>query len=266
MDKAIKLGPRLQKIASFVPRGTFLGDIGTDHAYLPVYLLQQNIIERAVGVDIHQGPYESALETVRAYGFENRIEIRLGNGLIPIKKKEIDTLVIAGMGGKTILEILRSNPAVLEEIDTIILQPQGAEGQVRQNLLLQGWKLSKECMVAEENLLYTVLCFSRFTGYDFKDMELRIKQMADEIAARMDQAVKNLAGDGRLIKFIWQLGPLLILDKEEQLLSIIKSAVQQRRKVIAQMAKTDRKAVKEAAWGLLEEIDILEGIKKWLFL
>ena len=155
----IKLGPRLQAVASYVPVGAVLGDIGTDHAYLPVYLLQQKIIRKAIGVEKHKGPYESALQNVRSYGLAEWIDIRFGDGLKPLQKAEVDTLTIAGMGGTTILEILAGNPPVLEAVTRLILQPQGAEAQVRLSLLDQGWKIVDECLVEEDNRIYNVLCF-----------------------------------------------------------------------------------------------------------
>jgi tRNA (adenine22-N1)-methyltransferase len=149
-DYILNLGPRLQVIASFIRAGSLLGDIGTDHAYLPVYLVQKGIIRRAVGVDIHEGPYRSALETVRTYGLSNLIEVRLGNGLRPLQPGEVNVLVVAGMGGNTILKILSASEDVLQEVEELVLQPQGAEGKVRRELLVRGWKIKEELLVEEE--------------------------------------------------------------------------------------------------------------------
>ncbi|NLM22003.1 MAG: SAM-dependent methyltransferase [Peptococcaceae bacterium] len=258
MNKLIKLGPRLKTIASFVPRGTSLGDIGTDHAYLPVYLLQAKAIVKAIGVDNNQGPYESALETVRTHGLADIMEIRLGDGLVPLQKGEVETLVIAGMGGKTILKILQSNPPVMEEIKTLILQPQSYEEQVRVQLLRKGWKIKAECLVAEEDLIYIVFCFSRFEGYSLVEIEKISKELAASIA-ELTPAPSSV-----LLKFIWKLGPLLLWHKDKLLPNTIEQIIQQRQKIIKSMTKTERSEVKQATRELQAEINILEGIKKWL--
>ena len=258
MNKLIKLGPRLKAIASFVPQGTSLADIGTDHAHLPVHLLQAKTIVKAIGVDNHQGPYESALETVRAYGFADVMEIRLGDGLVPLQKGEVETLVIAGMGGKTILKILQTNPPVMEKINTLILQPQSYEDQVRIQLLPKGWKLKAECLVTEEDLNYIIFCFSRFEGYSLIDIE----KICKELTADITESVP--IPSSVLLRFIWKLGPLLLWHKDKLLPNIIDQIIQQRQKIIKSMTKTERNEVKQATKELHAEINILEGIKKWL--
>jgi len=282
VKKLMKLGPRLKTIASFVPRGTNLADIGTDHAYLPVNLLQQRVIAKAIGVDNHRGPYESALETVRAHGLTDMIEIRLGNGLVPLKKGEVETLVIAGMGGKNILEILQSNPPVMEDIRTLILQPQGAEEQVRVQLLLKEWKLKAECLVAEEGFIYYVFCFSRLEGYSLKDIESKIKKLATDLAefcgfweqVDLDKikagGIESAGADSIneessiLLKYIWKLGPLLLWRKDKLLLDIVEKTIEQQQRIINSMTRTKRREIEQAAKGLQAEIHVLEGIKKWL--
>ncbi|HHV63540.1 MAG TPA: SAM-dependent methyltransferase, partial [Peptococcaceae bacterium] len=177
-SETIKLGPRLHTIASYVPPGARLADIGTDHAYLPVYLVQKGIIAKAIGVDIHQGPYTAACQTVKDYGLDNKIEVRLGNGLAPLEPGEVDTLTIAGMGGVTILEILNSNPLVTQEVSALILQPQGAEHRVRRELLAEGWKMQEECLVEEDERIYTVMSFSRHNGFSRKEIEAKVAELS----------------------------------------------------------------------------------------
>lgn len=297
----IKLGPRLQTIASFVPPGTNLGDIGTDHAYLPVHLAQKGIIAKAIGVDIHQGPYESAQQTVSSYGLNDKIDIRLGNGLVPLEKGEVDTLVIAGMGGFTILEILGSNPQVIKGVTTLILQPQGAEARVRSELLSQGWKLLDECLINEDNRIYTVICLSRSQDLSKEDIERKIDKLVcilqefipsiEELNYsnnlnnpnnpnssepnleryrppydRLEDKTKasNISVN-RLRKIIWQLGPLILTKKEKLLANILDEAIVNQHKVIREMSKTDREDVRIQADGLKQEVNIMEGIRTWLF-
>lgn len=264
----IKLGPRLHTIASFIPAGAFLGDIGTDHAYLPVYLLQTGVIAKAVGVDIHKGPYESALETVSTYGLKEKIEIRLGNGLAPLNKGEVDTLSIAGMGGTTILEILASNPQVIQEVNNLILQPQGAESQVRRQLLAHDWKLIDECLVEEDHRVYTIICLSRSEGLKGKDLEMRLDRSTFELKEFMESTLKSNSSKTLAIdlmkSIIWHLGPVIFEKKEKLLENILIDNIENRQKIIQEMNKTNREDVKLQTNRLKQEVLIMEGIRKWL--
>ena len=98
----MKLSHRLETIASFVPKGSIVADIGTDHGYIPIWLLQQKIAVKAIAMDIGEGPLKRAREHIVLYGLEDLIETRLSNGLSGLYPKEADTVVIAGMGGELI--------------------------------------------------------------------------------------------------------------------------------------------------------------------
>ena len=110
MEKELQLQPRLQCIASLVPQGARLADVGTDHGYLPVWLLQHGRIESAIASDINALPLDHARATAREYGVTERMDFRLCPGLAKIKAEECDAIAIAGMGGETILGILEAAP------------------------------------------------------------------------------------------------------------------------------------------------------------
>ena len=268
----IKLGSRLHTIASFVPIGSRLGDIGTDHAYLPVYLIHKGIIKSAIGVDIHKGPYESALETVRMYGAGQRIAIRQGNGLIPLKSGEIDTLVIAGMGGTTILEILLSNPLVLAEVSKAILQPQGAEARVREELTSQGWRIQDECLVEEENRVYSIIVFTRSEGLNHEEIENRIRSLGNDLRIYISQQkldindeLSNETVDSFIQKYVWILGPIILQNKDKYLHSIIKDNMITLGNIVQEMTKTSRREIKAKAKLVEQERKLLEVMQRWLF-
>ena len=107
--RALELPPRLHLIAGWVPKGTRLADVGTDHAYLPNWLRLHGKIREAIASDLRPGPLERARNTGRLYGTDG-IEYRLCSGLSGIRPSEVDTIVIAGMGGETILSILKAAP------------------------------------------------------------------------------------------------------------------------------------------------------------
>ena len=157
MWKNLKLGSRLAALATFVPHGTRIADIGTDHAYLPIELVQQNIAISAVAGDVHIGPYQAAKVNIESMGLNDKISVRLGDGLSVLVPGEVDTVVIAGMGGGTIIEILNNNLEVTSSISRLILQPMVATGLVRRWLVANEWSIVDEQLVQDDGILYEIV-------------------------------------------------------------------------------------------------------------
>ena len=122
--KLIKLSGRLKAIADLVEKGASLADIGTDHGYLPVYLAQNNITKKIIATDISEASLESARRSVNKYKTAKAITLVVTPGLKGITIDDVDTIVIAGMGGETILGILKNAPWTKHKNVTLILQPQ----------------------------------------------------------------------------------------------------------------------------------------------
>ena len=118
------LSPRLQAIADLIKPCHCMADIGTDHAYLPVWLCQNGRCDTAIAADINQGPLDRAGETVRRFQLSNRVSLRLGSGVEPLSPGEADGIVIAGMGGLLIGELLQARPQVFDQAKQILLQTQ----------------------------------------------------------------------------------------------------------------------------------------------
>ena len=154
--RALELPPRLHLIAGWVPKGTRLADVGTDHAYLPNWLRLHGKIREAIASDLRPGPLERARNTGRLYGTDG-IEYRLCSGLSGIRPSEVDTIVIAGMGGETILSILKAAPWTADGHHTLLLQPQTHEELVRQYLAENGFIITREALVRDRGTLYTVM-------------------------------------------------------------------------------------------------------------
>lgn len=152
-----KLSPRLQTLAGLVPMGASVADIGTDHAYLPIYLVEQGVALRAIGSELNPGPYQAAQKAVAGVNLTEHIDIRRGNGLETIKPGEVDTVVIAGMGGGTITEILGNHQDVLDHVQRLILQPMIGSAQLRSWLIKQGWSIVAEDLVEDEHRIYEVI-------------------------------------------------------------------------------------------------------------
>lgn len=154
----IRLTNRLAAAASLVRGGGVVADIGTDHAYLPVYLCQKGVAKRAVASDVGAGPLRNAEKTVKKYGFENRIELRLSDGLQAYVPGEVDEIVICGMGGILISEILSASPWIRNKGFRLILQPMSHPQYVRRYLCENGFGIEKELCVSEGRRVY--LCLS----------------------------------------------------------------------------------------------------------
>ena len=152
----MKLSKRLQTIADFVKKGAVVADIGTDHAHIPIYLIKNNIISKAYACDINKGPLEKAKENINYYGVKN-IELRLSNGLEKLKTDEADTVIIAGMGGELITDILEKGRRFFESKRKFILSPHTKIDEVRKFLLSNGFEITKEDMCIDEGKFYTVM-------------------------------------------------------------------------------------------------------------
>ena len=152
-----KLDERLACVASLVRPGHRLADIGTDHAYLPVYLVESGVCPSAIASDIGVGPLETARQTVCAAGLQERIDLRLGNGLSTLAPGEAEDIVIAGMGGETIVEILEVAEFVRDARVRLVLQPMSHAEDLRRWLLTHGFEIVCERLVMDGRHMYPVL-------------------------------------------------------------------------------------------------------------
>lgn len=153
----IQLSERLKTIAGMVTEGNRLVDVGCDHGYLPVYLIQNHKIPGAIAADIGKGPLARAQEHIAQYGFEQYIETRLCNGLTGIKAGEGETLVIAGMGGPLMERILSEGSEALSGFQELILQPQSDIPHFRHYLMAHGFKIVQEELILEDGKFYPMM-------------------------------------------------------------------------------------------------------------
>lgn len=153
----MELSTRLQAVADFVTAGYKLADIGTDHAYIPIALMEQNHIPGAIAMDINEGPLQRAGEHIAENRMEKKIEIRLSNGFSALKKGEAESAVIAGMGGGLMIRILTEGERIAKSLKECILQPQSEIERVRKFLLEEGYDILDENMVKDDGKYYTIL-------------------------------------------------------------------------------------------------------------
>ncbi|MEG1879332.1 MAG: class I SAM-dependent methyltransferase [Pseudoflavonifractor sp.] len=155
--RSFELSPRLQSLADLVPQGAVLTDVGTDHAFLPVWLLLQGRISRAIAADLHEGPLENARKTADHCAVADRISFRLCDGLSGIAAEETDCIAIAGMGGETIAEILQAATWTAEGQHRFLLQPMTGHAELRTWLSRNGFSIAAEQLTREGRSIYLTL-------------------------------------------------------------------------------------------------------------
>lgn len=160
-----QLGARLTACAGFVRPGAVMADIGTDHAYLPIWLLKSGRIPYAYASDVKRMPLESAKRNAEKYQVGDRLCTVLGNGLENISDDRVTDVVIAGMGGALIADILRAAPFVRNQKIRLILQPMKDDPQLRLWLFENGFVIEEEKPVFDAGKVYTVIC-AAFSAVD----------------------------------------------------------------------------------------------------
>lgn len=152
-----ELTPRLACVAEMVPHGSVVADIGTDHAHLPVMLVKEGICPHAYACDVAQGPLSRAQETIARHGLTGQVRTVLADGLAGVEQSDARVIVIAGMGGESIRDILAASALAKREDVTLLLQPMTAYPALKQYLAQAGWCVQQEQAVQEGEKFYTVV-------------------------------------------------------------------------------------------------------------
>lgn len=157
MANSIQLTKRLQAVAAFVRPGSFFIDVGCDHAYLPIALAEQGVIQKGIASDIHKGPLEKARQNIAACGFSDAIAVKLTGGLQGISPVGQTDVAIAGMGGDTIEGIIREAPWLQNPSHQLILQPMTKGENLRRCLCDMGYQIVAEYPVEESGHIYVIM-------------------------------------------------------------------------------------------------------------
>ena len=153
----MELSKRLTAVAGLVTEGASVADIGTDHGYIPIHLIEQNLSPKVIAMDINKGPLERARIHIAGYGMSDRIETRLSDGLAAVKPKEVEEMIVAGMGGGLVIHILNEDPAKTRSLKELILQPQSELAKVRRYLEEHRFRIVAEDMVEEDGKYYPMM-------------------------------------------------------------------------------------------------------------
>lgn len=150
----INLSIRMKMNAALVPEGSRVADIGCDHGYVAMWLADHKSCPVVIATDKNEGPVRRAKKNMKDAGYDGCVDVRMGDGLSVINPGEADTVLIAGMGGMLICEILSASPDVLQTVDTLILQPQSDVEEVRRHIHSLGYYIDKESICMEEGKYY----------------------------------------------------------------------------------------------------------------
>lgn len=164
---------RLENIAAMVDSCRCMADVGTDHGYIPIYLVKNKIVERAIASDVNKGPVMKAKRNVALEGVEHQVECRLGGGLGVLQPHEADGVVIAGMGGNLIRDIIEDDLDVFKALDFAVLQPVQNPEVLRKHLVENNYVIIDEELCIDEDIFYEII--------KVKHREGHVNEKADEI-------------------------------------------------------------------------------------
>ncbi|NLJ56500.1 MAG: SAM-dependent methyltransferase [Firmicutes bacterium] len=213
----IKLKPRLAGVASLVPAKSVVADIGTDHAYLPLYLVKKKACSRVIAVEKSSLNSKTARETVHFFNLEQKVEVRTGDGLQALNKNDgVEVVVIAGLGGKTICSLLQAAVHQLGQYRRFVLQPMGDAALVRRWLAAQGYYFPQERLALENGYFYEIIAAEK--GW------LDVKE-----------------------PFVWELGPTLYKGHDPLFIPWLEYKIQRYEKILQGLLRS-RRGKKDPRW------------------
>lgn len=174
----MQLDKRLSAVAGLVRKGTRFADIGTDHAYLPVYLIKNGILDRAIAADLRKGPLENARETAQIYSLTEKIQLRLSDGLDNFTVGEVNEIAIAGMGGLLIAQFVERTEWLKNSDIHLILQPMTHAEELRKSLFDNSFQIDKEVAVQDKDKLYIIIsAYYCGENIDYSDFDLIVGKL-----------------------------------------------------------------------------------------
>lgn len=237
MWKMIQLSQRLQAVADLAEDAGVVADVGTDHGYIPLFLIACGKAQRAIAMDINEGPLQRAREHIRQYNQQERIETRLSDGLSKLRPGEAQTIVIAGMGGALMKRILTEGEATAHAADCLVLQPQSELPMFRRFLVEYGYRILREDMVYEDGKFYSMMAV-KWTESDVGD-NLQAMTEAD-----------------------FKYGPLLRARKHPVIRKYLLRQKEQKQKILERLGKNARQDVSERRAQIREELEEIEVLLK----
>jgi tRNA (adenine22-N1)-methyltransferase len=205
----------MEAVAAMVTTGNILADVGTDHGYIPIALVQQGRVPCAIAMDLREGPLERAREHIAQYQLQDKIQTRLSDGVAALKPQEVQSIVIAGMGGDLILHILQEGMEVCRSALELILQPQSQLREVRAFLREHGFVIVQEDMVCEDGKFYPMM------------------RVQTDLSKQGESGTKS--GSDLTVEDMY--GPLLLLQHHEVLAQYLQKEHRQQKKILQELCR-----------------------------
>ncbi|WP_297634690.1 class I SAM-dependent methyltransferase [uncultured Clostridium sp.] len=229
----MELSRRLEMILENIDECNCVLDVGTDHGYIPIEVIKRKISKKAIASDINKDPLDKAKLNSIFEGVDEEIELRLGSGLDTIKKNEVDSIVIAGMGGNLIKEILENGKNKIKEAASIILLPAQNPEVLREYLYANGYEIIKEDLCVDEDIYYEL----------FK--------------VRINESSKT-----ELEKIYYEISPVLLRDKNPLMKEFIEEKINKYTKISNLIEDDSENAIKRKE-ELTDKVNILENMMKY---
>ena len=236
--KAVELSARMQALADMVTTGNVVCDVGCDHGWVSIYLVQQGIASKVFAMDVGKGPLERAKEHIQSYHLENYIETRLSDGLAALQVGEADCMVCAGMGGPLMMRILTEGRDKAKAMKELILQPQSEIALFRAFLHQEGYKVVREDMVLEEGKYYPMMKV--------------VPGVPAEVECRTQQNIFDAYGE------------LLLKEKHPVLRSYIDYSMEHARELLQHLAKQETLRAEERIGQIEKELALLQRAKDYM--
>lgn len=229
------ISKRLRKILEIIPKSKILADIGTDHGYIPIEAVKNNIAIKAIASDISHGSLSKAINEIRKNNLEKKIDARLGSGLEVLLVDEADTVVIAGMGGILICDILENeyHTRFQSSHPLLILQPVQFPEKLREYLYKNGFEISAEELIEDEGKIYHIIV-SRY-----RDLKPQIKE-----------------------EHVYELGEINIKQNSELLMILINKKIKKNMSILESMEKAENEDTSQKKLLLLSQIKKYEELRK----
>lgn len=247
----IELSKRLQIVADYIKPGGVLADIGSDHALLPVYMLQTGRTPKAIAGEVNPGPFMAAQKAASDAGLSDRLLVRQGDGLAVLSRGEADSISIAGMGGALMSSILDegNKEGKLEGVSELVLQPNIGEDSVREWLVRHHWYLAEEQIIEEDGKIYEVLHAVRDELAMQKNEEL---YDGDFLPLSYPSEIKK--------RILLRMGPYLLRSPSTVLLDKWKSEIVKLERICKQMGDSELEDSRIKREQFLKDISILKEV------
>ncbi|WP_126427729.1 tRNA (adenine(22)-N(1))-methyltransferase [Brevibacillus marinus] len=237
---AVTISERLGAIAAYCPKGARVADIGSDHALLASFLLENGVASYVVAGEVNEGPYRAAQKQLADLIANGLASVRKGDGLAVLRPGEVDVVCIAGMGGQLIVSILERGKAKLQDVRRLILQPNVGEERVRRWLWQNGWQLSRETILKEDDVIYEIL------------------------VAEPGDPAQPYSGQERSVAELLRLGPLLWREKPPLLLEKWSREREKLQRILAQVTKSQSAEASARVQAVKQELNWLDEVIRCL--